>query len=147
MLNYLHRIILRFHRRVCYRLFVTPKWRDKQHSHRKNEHRMILNVENLCVEFEQQYTVKQVAEKMNCSSDHVVALHNDGELDGIDIARKHAQRRELRFSEADLDKFAERRKTTTAPAFVPRKAKPKANSLGTDSDDYGSWFDKKGCAR
>jgi excisionase family DNA binding protein len=93
-----------------------------------------------CAEFGQQYTVREVAALMKCSEDHVVALYNDGELEAINIARKGAKHRELRFSEEALDAFADRRKGQPPSVPKPQSKPSKAGQPPAPDQDYGSWF-------
>ncbi|WP_114943207.1 helix-turn-helix domain-containing protein [Microvirga calopogonii] len=103
---------------------------------------MIFHPSIFCADFGQQYTIKEVSERMKCSEGHVVALYEDGDLEGIDIARSGAKHRELRFSEEALDAFAERRKgqgTLTAPTPTVKPARACKGSSG--AEDYDSWYD------
>ena len=101
----------------------------------------MIRLPDLCSDFGQQYTTKEVAKLMKCSDDHIITLYKDGELEGIDIARKGAKQRELRFSEEALDAFAERRKMRAVPAAPAPKGKhPKLTAPTAKDDDYGSWF-------
>jgi excisionase family DNA binding protein len=97
----------------------------------------------ICAEFGQQYTIRDVAKLMKCSNDHVVALYDDGELEGINIARSGAKHRELRFSEEALDAFADRRKGQVTSTVIEPKGKPTGQRKAPPSDEnYGSWFDE-----
>ena len=75
--------------------------------------------------FEQHLTVSEVAKLMACSNEHVVKLYDDGELVGIDIARRASKHRELRFSHTDLDHFELQRKSGRDRVREPRRQRTK----------------------
>ena len=90
--------------------------------------------------FGQHYTVKEVAKLMGCSDEHVVGLYEDGDLKGINIARKGAKHRELRFAEEALDEFAAGR--TKSPSQPLRKIIRTSKVSGSENapQDYSAWY-------
>lgn len=85
--------------------------------------------------------VSYAAKKLDCSEDHVVALVDDGEIEYIDIASKNARRRDVRFTDQQLDEFAVSRTRRVASEAAPRKCKKaKASASNDKSGSFAARF-------
>jgi excisionase family DNA binding protein len=82
---------------------------------------------DFCINFEGDlYRLPQAAKKLGISQDHLIALVDDGDIQFINVARRGAKRREIRFTEEQLDLFVEAK--TCNPRAVeikPKKTKTK----------------------
>lgn len=96
----------------------------------------------LCANFDGELrTIPFAAVKLSCSKEHVKELVNDGELKYVDIARLKSKHREIRFTDEQLDQFAEKRTRQRSP--LPAK-QPRANvSKMTAASSNGDTFEER----
>ena len=50
-------------------------------------------------------TPGEAAERIRCSAEHAIQLLRDGDLEGINVAREGAKRREYRIDPLSVDRF------------------------------------------
>lgn len=74
-------------------------------------------------------SVPEIATRLGVKSDKVLQWIASGQLRGINVAERVAQRPRWRISEADLEAFLEVRSTRKTVA-VPRGAKPPKRTPG-----------------
>lgn len=86
----------------------------------------------------QWYSAAQVAKQRSVVTATIIGLIDDGELEAVNVARRGANRRRWRISDAMLAAFDERRANKTTSSAAAQAAKSSRRTIQRPKKDFFS---------
>lgn len=71
------------------------------------------------------HKIPNAAKQLDCSTDHVLGLIEDGEIEYIDIARSGSKHREIRLAQEHIDNFKHKRTRKEYSKAAPASPTPR----------------------